>query len=289
MLATAVLLLASSVGAQQFSAQISSIPSSDGAELRGEVTARWNDELSSSVHLLSDFDTTKGPIEGFDGSLLASRTNAVEATAEALRYSFDLGGVLLSLGGGARYYREAVDEDGVFALADENQQFDNDYSLTLLGPDVGVSVRGGGPVISASARLNVSPIAFYLVDQQISISPLVDDDGSADERGTATFFADARLDLELLGLLAVKTIVRTAGFDITLLRLGADGSDYVFVELPSNVRNTETTLTGSLLLDIQQIGSLEIGGGYRWSRSHNLTDDSVNTITEPVFSFSLSI
>ena len=276
--------------AQTFSGQLGTIPASDGAELRGNLAVQWNDELATSARLFIDSDAKKEEIEGFAGSLLATTTSTLEISLRAIEYAFDLGDARLAASIGGRYYREAVDEAGVFRLEAANQQFSNIYGLTVFGPDIGLTFDIDLSAVEVGADVYLSPIGFYLVDQEIEISPLIDGTRGESSDGPAFLFTDARLDLSFFDLVGVQAIIRSVGFDIDLVGLGSSGGNYVFVTTNSSVRNTETTLVGSLLLSLQGLGTFEIGGGYRWSSSQNLTTNAEPTVLgEPVFSFNLRI
>lgn len=278
-------------GAQTFSARLSAIPAAEGAEFKGNLSASWNRQLSSSVQFFSDSDTKKEPISGFDGSLLANSNSVVEVSAKLLSYSFDLGRIDLALGGGARYYRESVDEDGVFELDSANQQFDNDYSLSIYGPDIGIGLNLRFRPISIDADISVSPIAWYALEQDITIEPLISGAGSESSSGRSKMMTDYSLNLGLFDFLSLSADVKSVEFDMNLLGLGFDGTDYIFTSTPSNVRSTETTLIGSVQIKLKQAGTFLIGAGYRWSSARDLlnTDNKIPTQEEPVFSFQMKI
>jgi hypothetical protein len=284
-------LIVGALNAQTFSARLSAIPASDGAEFKGNITASWNRQLSSSIQFFSDSDTIKEPIEGFDGSLLASSNSIVEITAKALEYRFDLGRIDIEIGAGARYYRESVDEDGVFELDSNNQQFDNDYSLSVYGPDIGTGIGLYFHPISIDAGVSISPIAWYNLEQNITIEPLISTAGSESNSGRSRMMTDLSLNLGLFDFLSLRTDVKSVEFDMALLGLGVDGADFVFTSTPTNIRSMETTVIGSVQIKLKQVGTFLIGGGYRWSSARDLinTDNTIPTQKEPIFSFQMKI
>lgn len=277
--------------AQSFQANIGTIPESDGAELRGGATVIWTPALSSHVTVLSDSDSSKDEIAGFAGSLIASTTRTLEIALSAIEYGMRGGGGRFKVGIGGRYYREAVDEDGVFELDAANQQFDNDYALTLIGPDISASLsRATGP-LAIRLDASLSPISFYSLQQSISITPLVATDGSTGDSGTATLYADLSARVQFFGVVRGSVRLRSVGFHTNLLGLAYDGTTYSFTNNSRSVRNNELTLLGSARISVQDVGSLDIGGGYRWSISVDTEDPSAEptSIGERVISFSLSI
>ncbi len=181
---------------------------------------QWNDELATSARLFIDSDAKKEEIEGFDGSLLAATTSILEISLRAIEYSFNLGDARLAASIGGRFYSEAVDEDGVFEFEAANQQFSNTYGLMVFGPDIGVSFDVDLSPLEIGADVYFSPIGFYLVDQEISIAPLINDTGVAASDGPAFLLTDARLDLAFFDLVGAQAIVRSVGFDIDLFTLG---------------------------------------------------------------------
>lgn len=290
---TFVFAAAAPADAQDVSASISAIPGADGGRTEAEVVVGWNDRLSTSARLRSKSSTTSSEITGFDGSLMVSSSSKLEIAAAAIerRWESDLG--LLVLGGGARFFRDDVHERGLFMLGDSNHQFDNAYTLSLGGPDLGI--RGAaylGP-ISASASVNVSPIGWYAADQTISITPLIETTGTTSVAGTTTMFTDASLAVTIAGIVRGSASVRTYRIAINLFD-GGFNDDGSWSTTPTDTRTTETTLVGLVVVPLGAVGRLEVGGGVEFERytpfeAGEPIADGVLTESRPIFNIRLTL